>query len=89
MKTLVEFVKNGKHQRVGVVVAIGRNKLGWSKYNQKAEMKLKKKFDSQLAIKIAIGRAVAARPFTVIPGKISEAMKKMKIRSENCFKEEG
>ena len=89
MSTLIEFVKNGKHQRVGAVVAIGRDKLGWSKYNRKAEVKLNRRFDSQLAIKIAIGRAEAGKPFTVIPGKISKAMKKMKIRSEKYFKEEG
>jgi hypothetical protein len=52
---LVRFIRNKNGQRVGAVVAIcedGVVKTGWSKCNTKLD-----KFDREMALKIAVGRA--------------------------------
>ena len=58
---LVRYVKNEDNQKIGVVVALGRGKIGWSSCYQgnegdvwapKADV-----FNKELGLKIAIGRA--------------------------------
>ena len=51
MSTLVQYVRNGKNHRIGVVVAVGKNQIGWSLCNKTDD------FDKQRGLSIAIGRA--------------------------------
>lgn len=48
---LTRYVKNEDNQKIGVVVAIERGQIGWSR------CRMGDKFDKALGIKIAIGRA--------------------------------
>jgi hypothetical protein len=49
---LVKYVRNSKRQRIGCVVAISRDQIGWSLCNVKLD-----KFDKQYALDIAKLRA--------------------------------
>jgi hypothetical protein len=56
---LVKYVRSESGQAVGAVVAVcqdGEIRTGWSKCNMKMD-----RFDKDMAIKIATGRAVAGR----------------------------
>ena len=48
---LVRYVKNEDNQKIGVVVALGKGQIGWSRC-QGPDV-----FDKELGLKIAIGRA--------------------------------
>lgn len=50
---LLKYVKNRKGQRIGVVLAIGKDKIGWSKCN----FSMGDKFDREKGRDIALGRA--------------------------------
>jgi hypothetical protein len=49
---IFEYVRNKKRQRIGVVVALDKTSIGWSACNIK-----KDRFDKELGLKIAMGRA--------------------------------
>lgn len=48
---LTRYVKDENNQKIGVVIALERGKIGWSR------CRMGDKFDKTLGIKIAIGRA--------------------------------
>ena len=49
---LVKYTKTPDHQKIGVIVAMSSNKVGWSRCQPED------KFNKQLGLKIAIGRAL-------------------------------
>ncbi len=68
---LVEYVKNKQGHRVGVVVAISKDRIGWSRCKTKPSRPRPNNlrlpnggfdtFDKEMALKIAIGRAKTMR----------------------------
>lgn len=78
---LTEFIKDKRGNRVGVVVAIDKNAIGWSVVNTK----LGDEYSEKTAMNIAIGRAekgsVDKKPSKAIP-----IIEKMKQRAERYFK---
>lgn len=50
-KPLVKYTRDNKNHMNGVVVAIGKDQIGWSKCCKRD------KFDKELALRIAFGRA--------------------------------
>lgn len=56
-KMLIQHVKNNKGQKIGTVVALGPNKLGWSKCNTKLD-----RFDKAKGVDIAKVRAKINEP---------------------------
>ena len=58
---LTRYVRDENNQKIGVVVAMGRGKIGWSACYQGDEEDWDAppadKFDKALGLKIAIGRA--------------------------------
>ncbi len=51
MNTLVQYVRNRKNQKIGVVVATDKERLGWSLCCKTD------RFDKERGLQIAIGRA--------------------------------
>lgn len=48
---IVQYIRNGRNERIGAVVAIDAERVGWSVCNKKDV------FNKNRALKIAIGRA--------------------------------
>lgn len=48
---LTRYVRDDENQKIGIVVALGRGQIGWSRCQGPD------KFNKELGIKIAIGRA--------------------------------
>ena len=59
---LIRYVRNDNHQKIGVVVAIGNGKIGWSSCYQGDDWDEQApeadKFDRVLGLRIALGRAI-------------------------------
>jgi hypothetical protein len=51
---IVQYIRNGRNQRIGVVVAIDAERVGWSVCNKKDH------FDKEKAVRLAVGRAELA-----------------------------
>lgn len=51
---ILQYVRDKKRRRVGVVVALSPTQIGWSRYSKKE----KRKFDPEEALAIAKGRAL-------------------------------
>ena len=49
---LTRYTRDENHQKIGMVVAIGRGKIGWSR------CQFPDKFNKDLGFKIALGRAI-------------------------------
>jgi len=80
---LVEYVKGDNGRLQGVVVATGLGKLGWSSFNDKKETK---RFDKQLALEIAVGRAESGKDYDdFIPFKLRQTVYKMEDRAERYY----
>lgn len=77
---LLEYVRDKQGHPIGVVVATGANRIGWSKVNGKLD-----KFDKNLGIKIAKGRA-ASGTVTRTPSEVKPYFKKMYYRAQRYFK---
>jgi len=87
MKALVKYVRGSKNSRVGVVVAIGRGQVGWSRCNNRLDT-----FDKQRGLVIAMGRAgaycnVAMTALETIPSSMRDAVMDMHNRSQRYYKE--
>jgi 1,4-dihydroxy-2-naphthoyl-CoA synthase len=58
---LIRYVRNEQREKIGVVVALGKGKIGWSICYQgdpwDEDAPPADKFDKELGLKIAIGRA--------------------------------
>ncbi len=48
---LIRYARNSDRQKIGIVIATGRGKIGWSR------CQLPDKFNKSLGLKIALGRA--------------------------------
>lgn len=81
MKTLVHYVKNDKGQRIGCVVAIGAELVGWSQCNKK-DRSGSKRFDKQKALSLAIKRAEKG---SSIFQRLSTTGKMLIFRTPNKF----
>ena len=81
MKMLVEYVRNNKNQPIGVVVAVGKDQVGWS------EKHSKDKWNKELGIKIAYGRAIVGSQKGPLKQKVFlPYLKKMYDRANRYFK---
>ena len=81
---LVEFVRDKNGHRVGVVVAVGSETVGWSAYNTKVERMVGNKFDRKRAIDIAMGRANIGSDVR-IPRHIQPIVDRMMDRSARYY----
>jgi len=81
MKMLVEYVRNKNNQPVGVVVAVGKNQIGWSEKHNKD------KWDKYLGLEIAIGRAMNGSVKYPMKEKVFRPyINKMYDRADRYFK---
>ena len=80
-KMLVKYVKNSKGQRVGVVVAIDRDKVGWSKCN----FSMGDKFNRDRGKFIAIKRAEKYNYTPTIVQKVPHSTSEHIIIGGNCI----
>lgn len=78
-KTLITYIKNRSGHHIGVVVAVGRNQVGWSLCNHKD------KFSKERALAMALGRACEGSK-TPVPPSAAKAVAQMTHRSERYFK---
>jgi hypothetical protein len=81
-RILVKYTRNRQNQKVGVLVAIGRNEVGFSLANKRD------RFDKQLGIRIAIQRAftIPSPDINDIPRSIRSDYLEMLDRSVRYFK---
>lgn len=79
---LMEYVRKGR-KKVGVVVAIGRGRLGWSLCHISNGVE---KFDRERGIKQALKRAVLYR-LGEIPKSVMEVYDRLYTSSYNYYKE--
>lgn len=83
--TLTEYVLDRKNQRAGLVVATldkyGNVTIGWSKLNKSAG----DKFNRDMALRIAIHRALSGSN-TAVPNAIQPSIDKMRSRAKRYFK---
>jgi hypothetical protein len=86
MPAIYEYVKDKHGHLRGVMYATSRKNIGWSFCNSKKG----DKFDKELGIEIASGRAKKRNAYrdAAIPNFAKSALKKMKNRAKKYFKEE-
>lgn len=82
---LVKYIREENGQPRGVVVALGRDKVGWSVCNPRDQ------FDKQLGRKIAVGRALegSGTPIPRVGRKrdyVRETLNEMHERAQRYFK---
>ena len=76
---LVNYVRDSKRQPVGVGVAIGKYKVGWSLCDRKD------KWNKEIGVALAAGRA--ALPKNLVPAQtVFEAVTRMKRRAVEFYK---
>lgn len=76
---LVEYVRNRKKRPIGVVVATGKYKVGWSLCDKKDE------WDKEVGMAMAVGRAVL--PKNEDPAQtVSRTVANMKQRAVEFYK---
>ena len=78
---LVEYVKNKKGQKIGVVVAVDRDIVGWSQCNIKKDT-----FDKTRAILIAEARCLTGTKMKPVGPEVPEALERIRERSHHYFK---
>lgn len=96
---LVSYIRNAEGKKCGVVVALSRGRIGWSKCNLK-----KDRFNKAMGKKIAEGRANLSAKLTnpdqeivyykrngkvkhqKLPPGVSEAICRMQDRAQRYFK---
>jgi len=87
-----EWVRGSKHQKRGVLVAVKSDEeegvvhIGWSLCKIKAKGKKVDKFDPQIAIDIARGRAVSGFSATYLPHSLQKQMNHFVDRAKRYFK---
>ena len=80
---LIEYVKNRKGRRIGVVVATAKEEIGYSLANEKAG----DKFNSELGLAIAVGRAkLGTTRFGDLPHTVATTYENMLDRAERYYK---
>lgn len=82
MHTLVQYVKDNKNKRVGVVVAIDSETFGWSKCKMRED-----EFSEERALEIAMGRAIKGSS-NPVAHSVQPTMQLMVDRAERYYKEE-
>ena len=81
MNELIEYVRNKNREPIGVVVALGKNQVGWSRKHNLD------KWNREKALRIARGRAIVGSGETVtIPYDVLPIMEHMIDRSQRYFK---
>ena len=94
---IYQYIKNKKGQLIGCVVAVNRNKIGWSKCRTTYGIEkvnginypvAPDKFDKKKALEIAVGRAKLnpVTDFRTIPYSLISHVEDMFLRSERYFK---
>ena len=78
---LITYIKNKKNERIGAVVAIDAEKIGWSLCCKKD------RFDRDMALSIAFGRAHGSN--AELPREIKPVFNQMRERSRRYFKIKG
>ena len=83
MKMLLEYIKDHKGKRIGVVVALSADCIGWS-LCKKCD-----KFDPKLGQRIAEGRAADRKDYSFeIPHTVKPYVEKMTERANRYFKKD-
>jgi hypothetical protein len=92
MKSIHQYIKNKKGQLIGVVCAINKHQVGWSKCRTTSGLnKRPDEFDKQRGLDIAMGRA-KLNPISTVdqlvaaPQSIRPIVAYMLARSERYFK---
>ena len=75
---LLEYIRNRKGEKIGVVVALNKWSVGYSL------CKKGDRFDKQLGLEIAVGRAEYST--TLVPRTVKHIFEKMAIRANRYFK---
>lgn len=79
---LVQYVRDNKRRPIGVVAAVGKNQVGWSKCSKKDQ------FSKKIGCDMAIGRAKTRLvQSTIIPQSVTKDVEKMLLRAEHYYKE--
>lgn len=81
---LIQYVKDKKNQRRGVVVARAQDDqivTGWSYANFKAG----DKFDKEVGINIAVGRIIKPSPKKTVPHDVAKVERALRRRAINYF----
>ena len=77
---IYSYVRDKDRCRIGVVVALNRETLGWSLCHKGLD-----KFDRDLGLKIAVGRAEKGS-YVSIPACVKPTISKVQERAKRYFK---
>ena len=69
-----------KGQMVGVVAAVDRKNIGWSKWNRRFDI-----MDKERGVEIAVNRAIAGSN-TPVPSSMRKYIGRMELRASRYFK---
>ena len=81
MSMLVKYVRDDKNHRIGVVVAMNKTQIGWSRCNKKD------KFDKLRGLGIAINRAQHHKPTKSSHSGMVLPVAEMQDRAQRYYKE--
>jgi len=88
---LVRYVRDQSRRRIGVVVAVPRDHdygIGWSLCHVRKDGKPLDRFDKEMGLKIATGRAAKCdMRELIIPHKIRDAVAEMDSRAYDYYKQ--
>lgn len=86
---IMQYVRDGSRRKLGVVVAVRYDdqhySIGYSVV-RKERGELIDDFDSDLGIKIAIGRALNPRFSKILPSRVKKTLKQIEKRAQSYFK---
>ena len=79
---LIKYVRDRKNKPIGCVVAIDKDKLGWSLCNRRD------KWNRKVAVELAKKRAIENHGIKIIPITVVSEYKIMSNRARKYFKED-
>lgn len=82
---LIEYIRDDYRNKIGVVVALDKNKVGWSVCKVANGQQLDR-FNKEFGLKVAIGRAEKQSTATIPSQYAYEAVQKMYERAERYYK---
>lgn len=78
---IYEFVRNNTGEKIGVVLALSQYQIGWSKCHSK-----KDRFNKEIGLKIAYGRAMCPRISWKMPRCMELPINHIRDRARRYFK---
>ena len=82
-KKLIKYIRNANNHPYGVVIALDRERIGWSRCSRKD------RWQRKLGLMIAEGRATANKPCTCTFKEVNDAIIDMRLRAMKYFKPMG